>query len=101
MCVGVRYDISDRLIIQQFHRAFNFWSTLLDAEFYDEPSASCTIAIVEGSKAVLNKTNIVARAQFPVRSWFHGWVAVDSKASTYLSRIWTHIEGKSSETNGS
>ena len=98
MRIGVRYDISDRLVIQQFHRAFDFWSRLLDAEFYDEPSTSCAIAIVEGSKAVLKKTNIVARAQFPDRLKFYGWVAVDSKASTYLSdgeavAIWIHEIG--------
>ena len=25
MSVGVRYDISDEVVIQQFHRAFDFW----------------------------------------------------------------------------
>lgn len=67
-------------------------------EFYDEQSTSCAIAIVEGSKAVLKATNIVARAQFPDRLRFHGWVAIDSKSNTYLSddeavAIWIHEIG--------
>ena len=98
MRIGVRYDISDRFVTQQFHQAFDFWSRLLDAEFYDEQSPSCAIAVVEGSKALLKETNVVARAQFPDRPKFHGWVAVDSKASAYLSdseavAIWIHEIG--------
>jgi hypothetical protein len=98
MRVGVRYDISDRFTIQQFHRAFDFWSKLLDVEFYDEQSTSCAAAILDGTKAVLNKTDIVARAQLPDRSEFHGWIAVDPKASTYLAdgegvAIWIHEIG--------
>ena len=96
--VGVRYDISDRFVIQQFHRAFEFWSKLLDAEFYDEPSAACAIAVIEGTGALLSRPNIVARAQLPDRLNFHGLIAVDPKASTYLTddeavATWIHEVG--------
>jgi hypothetical protein len=98
MRIGVRYDLADPVVARQFHRAFDFWSTLLDAEFYDEQSASCAVAIVDGSKAVLNKTGVVARAQLPDRLEFYGWIAVDPKASTYLAddeavAIWIHEIG--------
>jgi predicted Zn-dependent protease len=98
MSVGVRYDVSDRRVIQQFHRAFDFWANLLDAEFHDEQSTSCTIAILDGTKALLGNRMIVARAQLPDRLNFHGWIIVDPKASTYLAgdeavAIWIHEIG--------
>jgi hypothetical protein len=72
MIIGVRYDVADPVVARQFDRAFDFWSTLLDAEFFDEHSTSCAVAIVDATKAVLNKTGVVARAQLPDRSDFHG-----------------------------
>jgi hypothetical protein len=98
LSICVRYEIADPVVARQFHRAFDFWSKLLDADFYDEDSTSCAIAIVDGSKAVLNETGVVARAQLPDRSEFHGWIAVDPKASTYLAddeavAIWIHEIG--------
>jgi hypothetical protein len=98
MWIGVRYDGADPVVARQFHRAFGFWSTLLYTEFYDEHSTSCAIAIVDGSKAVLSKPGVVARAQLPDRSEFYGWIAVDPKASTYLAdgeavAIWIHEIG--------
>ena len=98
MSIGVRYDVSDRRVIRQFHRAFDFWANLLDAEFHDEQSTSCAIAVLDGTKALLYNRVIVARAQFPDRLNFHGWIIVDPKASTYLSddeavAIWSHEIG--------
>jgi len=61
MTIGVRYDVSDRRIIHQFHRAFDFWSNILDAEFHDDPSTSCSIAIVDGTKALLGNRDVVNR----------------------------------------
>jgi hypothetical protein len=98
MSIGVRYDISDRHVIQQFHQAFDFWSRLLDVEFHDEQSIFCAVAILDGKKAVLDQKGVVARAQLPDRLEFHGWIAVDPRASTYLAddeavAIWTHEIG--------
>jgi hypothetical protein len=95
--VGVRYDISDPLVIQEFHQAFAFWSRVLDADFFDEQSTSCAIAIVNGPNELLSRL-VVARAQLPDRADFEGWIAVDPKASTYLSHgeavaIWSHEIG--------
>ena len=98
MSIGVRYDVSDPAIIRQFHRAFEFWADILDAEFHDDPTTSCSIAVVAGSKDLLGRGPVVARAQLPGRLNFHGWIAVDPKASTYLTNgdaiaIWTHEIG--------
>jgi hypothetical protein len=85
MSVGVRYDTSDPVVTQQFHRAFDFWAKLLDADFHDEQSTSCAIAIVEGTNVVLHNTATVARPQFPDRLNFQGWIAVDPGAGSYLA----------------
>lgn len=61
MSIGVRYDISDRVVIQQFHRAFDFWAKLLDADFHDDRSTSCAIAIVEASDALLQHVGTICR----------------------------------------
>jgi hypothetical protein len=98
MSIGVRYDVSDRVTIEQFQHAFDFWERLLDADFHQEQSTSCAIAIVYGTRGVLPSAAIVARAQLPNRSTFQGWIAVDPKARTYLSddeatAIWIHEIG--------
>lgn len=98
MSIGVRYDVSNRVVIQQFQQAFKFWTTLLDADFHQEQSTSCAIAVVDGTTAVLTSSAIVARAQLPDRSNFQGWIAVDPKATKYLSddeaiAIWIHEIG--------
>ena len=99
MSLGIRYDISDRIVIQQFHRAFNSWAKLLDADFHDEQSTSCAIAIVDATDTVLlHSGTIVARAQLPDRLNFQGWIAVDPRASSYLAddeatAIWIHEIG--------
>ena len=99
MSIGIRYDISNQVVIRQFRRAFDFWATLLDVDFYEEQSTSCAIAIVNATVAVLlHNGAIVARAQLPDRLNFEGWIAVDPKASTYLSdegaiATWIHEIG--------
>jgi hypothetical protein len=95
--IGVRYDISDRLIVHEFQQAFAFWARVLDVEFYDDQSTSCAMAIVAGTPELLSGM-AVARAHLPDRANFQGWIAVDPKASTYLSigeaiGIWSHEIG--------
>lgn len=99
MSIGIRYDISNQVVIRQFRRAFDFWATLLDVDFYEEPSTSCAIAIVDATDAVLPYNGaIVARAQLLGRLNFEGWIAVNPKASIYLSdeeaiATWIHEIG--------
>ena len=95
--VGVRYDILDPLVIEEFHQAFAFWSRVLDADFYDEQSTACAAAIVDATTQLLGPL-VVARGQLPNRPNFEGWIAIDAKASTYLSfgqavPIWVHEIG--------
>jgi hypothetical protein len=98
MSVGVRYDVSDEVIIQQFHRAFEFWARILDADFYDEQSHSCAVAVVNATTALLNSSSVVARAQLPDRSDFQGLVAIDPDVRKHLDdgeavATWIHEIG--------
>jgi predicted Zn-dependent protease len=71
----------------------------LDADFHDDQSISFAIAVIEGTEAVLlHSRTIVARAQLPDRLNFQGWIAIDSRASSYLTddeatAIWIHKIG--------
>ncbi|HTU48527.1 MAG TPA: matrixin family metalloprotease [Bryobacteraceae bacterium] len=99
MSIGIKYEICDQVVGQQFRRAFDFWAKVLDADFHEEQSTSCAIAIVDATDAVLlHNRAIVARAQLPDRLNFQGLIAVDPKASTYLAddeaiAIWIHEIG--------
>jgi hypothetical protein len=98
MRLGVRYDISNAIIVEKFHHAFAFWAKVLDAEFFDEQSTSCAIAVVGATKAILDERMMVARSQFVDRQEFSGWIAVDPMASTYLKQteavaMWIHEIG--------
>jgi hypothetical protein len=98
LSAGVRYDLADPVIVRQFHEAFEFWARVLDAEFYDDRSNSCAVAIVSGTRELLKNRLTVARAQMPDRSGFEGWIAVDPGASGYLTEdeavpTWIHEIG--------
>jgi hypothetical protein len=98
MSVGVRYDIPDAGVVEQFHRAFQFWSTVLNVNFFDEQSTACAVAIVTGTREILHDSTMVARAQLPERPGFQGWIAIDLNAKTYLQdadavATWIHEIG--------
>ena len=98
MSIGVRYDIPDAVVIRQFQSAFDFWARILDAEFHEEPSNSCAVAVVNATGALLSGGGVVARAQFPDWSGFHGWIAIDPLAPKHLDdseavATWIHEIG--------
>lgn len=98
MNIGVRFEIQDAIVIDQFHRAFNFWETVLDARFYDDESPECSIAVVPATSAILGDHLTIARAQLPDRLNFNGSIAIDPDASKRLSddealATWIHEIG--------
>ena len=98
MSLGVRYDIDDPVIIDQFHRAFDFWSKVVDADFFDDQSSSCAIAIVDGDRSILASRTVVARAQLPDRLNFSGWIAINTVVAAALVdddavAVWMHEIG--------
>jgi len=85
MQLGVRFDTSSAEIAAAFRRALGFWSNVLDAEFYEETSSACALAVVDGTPDVLRKAHNVARAQFVDLANFQGWIAFDPHASEYMT----------------
>lgn len=85
MELGVRFDTSSVEIAAAFHRALDFWSGVLDVNFYEESSTLCALAVVDGTPEVLRKAHNVARAQFADLANFQGWIAFDPHASEYMS----------------
>jgi hypothetical protein len=74
----VRFSISDEHLTRAFTRALDFWATVLDMEWRMEDSRECSIHVFTGH-ARLFRAAETARAQFPDRSAFQGWVAFNPK----------------------
>ena len=78
MNLGVRFSTADAGLAADFARAMNFWATILDMEWHEEDSRGCSIQIVDGVPGLFPSTE-VARAQFPGRPAFQGWIAFNPK----------------------
>ena len=80
MNLGVRFSSSDSGLAVEFARALNFWATILDMEWYEENSRKCSIQVIDGYRQLFRHAE-VARAQFPDRSAFQGWIAFNPKVA--------------------
>ena len=76
--LGVRFSISDEHLIRAFTRALNYWATVLDMEWRREDGRECSIHVFTGDARLFGSAE-TARAQFPDRSAFQGWVAFNPK----------------------
>ena len=76
--LGVRFSTSSRGLAPQFMHALDFWSTILDMDWYEEDSRGCSIAIIDGHDNLFRPAE-VARAQFPDSPTFQGWIAFNRK----------------------
>jgi Matrixin len=78
--LGVRFSISNVLLAQQFAKAMDFWSGVLDIEWHEVDSQDCAIQVVDGTPSLFNFcTCLSARSQFPDRPEFQGWIAFNSR----------------------
>lgn len=78
--LGVRFSTADPGLAVEFARAMHFWATILDMEWHEEDSVNCSIQIVDGIRDLFQPAE-VARAQFPGRPAFQGWIAFNPKAA--------------------
>jgi hypothetical protein len=74
----VRFSMSDEHLIRAFTRALDFWATVLDMEWRREDGRECSIHVFTGDARLFRPAE-TARAQFPGRSGFQGWVAFNPK----------------------
>ncbi len=80
MDLGVRFSTSNNELAVEFARAMDFWATILDMSWHEEDSRNCAIQIVDGFPRLFKPAE-VARAQFPGRLSFQGWIAFNKNAS--------------------
>jgi len=77
--VGVRILTNNVPLAQQFERALDYWSSILDLAWHNEDSADCTIQVLDGKSDLFATADrcrcISARAQFPDQPGFEGWIA--------------------------
>ncbi|MBV9252424.1 MAG: matrixin family metalloprotease [Acetobacteraceae bacterium] len=86
MHLGVRFSTSNRELAAEFARAMNFWATILDMDWRQEDSGACAIQIVDGQPRLF-KPGEVARAQFPGRPSFQGWIAFNPRVSLAANEL--------------
>src|SRR5262249_25467687 len=55
-------------------RALNFWATVLEMDWHKENGRNCSIQILAGARSLFQPAE-AARAQFPDRPAFQGWIA--------------------------
>jgi hypothetical protein len=85
MHIGVRLDISNAIAAEALRKALRFWATVLDVDFYEDPTQSCALALVDATGDILTENNDVARAQFTDWDNFQGWIAFDPYISEYMT----------------
>src|SRR4051812_30886778 len=74
----VRFSISDEHLTRAFTRALDFWATVLEMEWRREDGRGCSIHVFTGDARLFRGAE-TARAQFPGRPEFQGWVAINPK----------------------
>ena len=77
MNLGVRFATANPSLATEFRSAMNFWSKILDLEWYEDDSDNCSVEIADGRRELFQPEpdNMAARSQFPDRLAFQGWIA--------------------------
>ena len=80
MNLGVRFATANPELAVEFARALNFWTTVLDMNWHHANDRSCSVQIVDGDRGLFHPGQ-AARAQFPSRPAFQGWIAFNPEVS--------------------
>jgi hypothetical protein len=77
--LGVRIATLNPVLARQFARAMEFWTAILDLEWHEVDSQDCSIQLLDGTPDLFDFNGrcecLSARAQFPDRLGFEGWIA--------------------------
>ena len=73
--LGVKISTSNPVLARQFSRAVEFWAGVVDLAWHEVDSEDCSIQLVDGAPELFDTAGIAARAQFPDRPEFQGWIA--------------------------
>jgi hypothetical protein len=77
MDLGVRLATENPFLAEQFRRAMDAWSLILDLDWHEDETENCSIELVDGESELFQSAPrlMVARSQFPDRLDFQGWIA--------------------------
>jgi hypothetical protein len=80
MDLAVRMSTSSALLKEQFAKAMDFWTGVLDLEWHEVDSEDCAIQLVDGTPALFGFCSCLsAKSQFPDRTDFQGWIAFNPR----------------------
>jgi len=80
MDLAVRISTSNTILAQQFARAMQFWTEVLDVEWHEVDTQDCAIQLVDGTPALFDFCMCMsAKSQFPDRPAFQGWIAFNPR----------------------
>jgi hypothetical protein len=71
--IGARIDTANPVLAKQFRRALNFWTTVMDLNWYEDNSDACSLQLRDAPHG-FSDPSIAARAQDPGTSEFHGLI---------------------------
>jgi hypothetical protein len=78
MELGVKISTPNVILAQQFERAMDYWSEVLDMTWHEVDSDNCSVQLVDGTPELFASsgcTCTAARSQLPDRLGFQGWIA--------------------------
>jgi hypothetical protein len=96
MDLGVRVATANPFLAEQFRRAMDSWAKILDLDWHEDDTQSCSIQLVDGARELFQPAYVAARSQLPDRLDFQGWIAfnpVQTLSETELYRISVHEIG--------
>jgi predicted Zn-dependent protease len=94
--LGVRVSTANPSLAKQFRRALDSWASILDIDWHEDNTESCSIQLVDGEPKLFGSAAMAARSQLPDRLDFQGWIAFNpgqTLSETELYRIAAHEIG--------
>jgi len=83
MDLAVKLSTSNAALAQQFERALDFWTGVLDLDWHEVDSEDCSVQLVDGTPEIFDSVSrcgcLTARSQFPDRPAFQGWIAFNPR----------------------
>jgi hypothetical protein len=96
MDLGVRVATANPVLAQQFRRAMDTWARILDLDWHEDDTESCSLQVVDGERRLFQPAAVAARSQLPDRLLFDGWIAFNpgqTLSASELYRISLHEIG--------
>ena len=91
MDLRVRISTPNLVLAQQFERAMNFWSEILDMTWHEVNSENCSVQLVDGTPELFASNGgcgcAPARSQLPDRRGFQGWIAFNPTMSSTAEQM--------------